>query len=89
MFNQTLLRISNLNPNSKKEGPFHIAKKVNAMCLTVDGHLLITGDKGGLIYIWSATSPSGTVIGIDEKENGLMCTYELHRDQGQINNLLQ
>ena len=52
------------------------------MCITVDGHFLITGDKNGLIYIWTANVPSSLVGGntIDPKDNGLVCSYELHKD---------
>ena len=61
------------------------------MCLTVDGQFLITGDKGGLIYIWNASVSqlqSGASNTIDPHDNGLVCTFELHKDQGQINNLI-
>ena len=44
---------------------------------------------GGLIYIWSTNVPSGTTPGnVDPKENGLVTTYELHKDQGQVSNLV-
>lgn len=33
-------------------------KKVTAMCLSVDGNQLVSGDATGLIYIWRAQQPS-------------------------------
>ena len=51
------------------------------MCLTVDNQYLITGDKGGLIYIWTTAVPATlTSATADPKDNGLVCTYELHKD---------
>ena len=59
------------------------------MCLSLDNQYLVAGDMGGLIYIWSTNVPSGTTPGnVDPKENGLVTTYELHKDQGQVSNLV-
>ena len=64
-------------------------KKVTALCLTVDGQFLISGDSQGLIYVWSTQShfeslPDST----DLKGSGLITTFELHKDQGSITNLI-
>lgn len=74
-------------PKSQKRRTLQHKKKVSAMCITIDGQFLITGDKSGLIYIWT-TMPISQTTSQDPKDNGLVCTYELHKDQGQINNLV-
>ena len=73
---------------SQKRRTLSHKKKVSALCLSVDGQYLITGDKQGLIYVWNAHSASIQTNQIDPKENGLVSTFEIHKDKGQINNLI-
>ena len=52
-------------------------KRITAMTLSVDGQKLITGDAQGLIYVWTLAS-----------EDLPLRTFELHKDKGQITNLV-
>jgi len=54
------------------------------MCLSVDGTHLVSGDQSGLIYVWSTQA----IHSSDEEGTGLISTYELHKDKGQITNLV-
>lgn len=67
---------------SQKRRTLSHKKKVSALCLSVDGQYLITGDKQGLIYVWNAHSASIQTNQIDPKENGLVSTFEIHKDKG-------
>ena len=51
----------------------------------MDGQHLVSGDSMGLIYVWSTKS---TDDGEDLKGSGLITTFELHKDQGSITNLV-
>ena len=77
-------------------------KKVTAMCLTIDSQYLVTGDSQGLIYIWNVasehlggsgstlTSPRAGVAlttGLSKSQENVQ-TFELHKDKGQVTNLL-
>lgn len=52
-------------------------KRITALCLSSDGQRLVTGDQGGLIYIWNLTT--------DDLQ---LKTFELHKDKGAITNLI-
>lgn len=52
-------------------------KKVTALTLSTDGTRLISGDACGLIYVWN--------LGTEDLD---LKTFELHRDKGQITNLV-
>ena len=54
------------------------------MCLSVDGQYLVSGDQSGLIYIWNISK----VHLSDDAQSGLISTYELHKDKGEITNLV-
>jgi hypothetical protein len=57
---------------------------VTALCLSIDGQYLISGDHSGVIYIWSTADIHST----DESITGLVSTYDLHKDKGHITNLV-
>lgn len=59
-------------------------KKVTALCLSVDGQHLVSGDQSGLIYLWSIKQ----LHEHDDAQSGLISTYELHKDKGMITNLI-
>jgi WD40 repeat protein len=59
-------------------------KRVSAVCLTIDNQFLISGDISGLIYIWNVEK----IHAHDDAQHGLMSTYEIHKDKGQITNLI-
>jgi len=67
-------------------------KRVTAICLSVDGQYLITGDSQGLLYIWSTSPEPLSAIMSNDNTNttssGLISTFELHKDKGAINNLV-
>ena len=57
------------------------------MCLTSDGRFLVTGDAAGLLYLWQITGEPTS----KDQENGPslpLKTFEIHKDRGQINNLV-
>ena len=71
--------------------------KVTALCLTVDGQQLISGDQSGVIYIWSTqnihSAEPGSPRNDSPKANtniniGLISTFDLHKDHGPITNLV-
>lgn len=55
---------------------------MTALCLSVDGTHLISGDQQGLIYIWSTQQLN------QSEDTGLVNTYELHKDKGPVTNLV-
>jgi WD40 repeat protein len=58
-------------------------KRVCAMCLSVDGRHLVTGDAQGLIYIWTLKEDTGSA-----SQNLPLQTFEIHKDKGPITNLV-
>ena len=81
---------------SKQKRTLQHKKRVTAMCLSVDGQHLISGDSEGLIYLWSTSKnltenamaePSSGAL--SNTSQGLISTYELHKDKGPITNLVQ
>ena len=84
----SLEKIHSDDPNqairSKQKKCLIHKKKVTAMCLSVDGQYLISGDYTGIIYVWSTSA----IHSSDENSTGLISTYELHKDKGQITNLV-
>ena len=57
---------------------------MSALCLSVDGQHLISGDQKGTIYIWSVQN----LHQAEDAQSGLISTYELHKDKGAITNLI-
>ena len=66
------------------------------MCLTFDGVYLVCGDSQGLIYVWNIsqeytgsqlTSPRAGSLQ-DPKKEPTLHTFELHKDNGAITNLV-
>ena len=57
-------------------------KRVTAMCLSVDGRFLITGDSQGSIYKWTLKddSQSSTSLPLE--------TFDIHKDRGAVTNLV-
>lgn len=62
-------------PNQKKT--LTHKKKITALTLSTDGTRLISGDAGGLIYVWLLSH-----------EDLPLKTFELHRDKGMVTNLV-
>ena len=54
--------------NNQRKRTFTHKKRISAMCLTVDNLQLITGDTGGIIYVWNLAI-EGDNSG-NEAENG-------------------
>ena len=88
------VQVENIGKNKQKRTLQH-KKKVTALCLSVDGQHLISGDSQGLIYIWSTQTSETSQNQIQPSVNapngqgeGLISTYELHKDQGAITNLV-
>jgi len=52
-------------------------KRITALTLSSDGTRLVSGDQGGLIYIW-----------LLETEDLQLKTFELHKEKGAITNLV-
>ena len=52
------------------------------MCLSKCGSYFITGDLQGLIYVWTTDTSIATA------NAGLISTYELLKDKGEITNLV-
>lgn len=81
------MEMSQIQPNETQQGrsrqkkTLQHKKKVTALCLSVDGTHLISGDQTGVIYIWSTQA-------MQTEESGLISTYDLHKDKGAITNLV-